>query len=477
MVNDNLDQLLEEQTEAKLLEVEPQVKCANLDGNRPLKIADPVVYNLIKEEEIRQRDGLELIASENFTSRAVMEAVGSCLTNKYSEGLPGKRYYGGNEIIDDLERLCIKRALAAFHLDPEEWAVNVQSYSGSIANFAAFTAMLAPGDRVMGLNLPDGGHLSHGYYTPSRAINISSMYFTSMPYGVDIDTGYIDYDDMEKTALRFRPKMIIVGGSAYPRDWDYARARKICDKVKAYLLCDIAHYSGLVASGVVKNPFLFADLVTTTTHKSLRSTRAAMIFCKKEYEKQVNSAVFPGTQGGPHNHAIAGIAVQLAEVATPEFHEYSRQIVKNCRFLARCLENMGYTLCTGGTDTHLILWNLRPLGITGGKMSAVCDSVCITLNKNTVPGDRSAFVPGGVRVGTPALTSRGFKETEFEQVAEFLHQAVQLALKIDSSLPGGSTRKLSNFKAEMPKYSREINDLREQVVSFAAKFPIPGKIL
>jgi len=460
------------------LEDQPKVKTTKSKvHNEPLEIADPEIYSLIKQEEDRQRNGLELIASENFTSRAVMEAVGSCLTNKYSEGLPGKRYYGGNEFIDKLERICIKRALTAFNLDPEEWAVNVQSYSGSIANFAAFTAMMKPGERFMGLNLPDGGHLSHGYYTPTRAINISSMYFTSMPYGVDIETGYIDYDDLEKTALRFRPKMIIVGGSAYPRDWDYARVRKICDKVKAYLHCDMAHYSGLVASGVVKNPFLFADIVTTTTHKSLRATRAALIFCKKEYEKQVNAAVFPGVQGGPHNHAIAGVAVQLAEVATPEFHEYSRQVVKNCRFLSSCLENRGYKIMTGGTDTHLILWDLRPLGLTGSKMSKVCDNVCITLNKNTVPGDRSALIPGGVRIGTPALTSRGFRETEFEQVAEFLHQAVQITLKIDAAIPDDLTRKLSNFKAAMPKYAEEIDALREEVVSFAGKFPIPGKVL
>jgi len=454
-----------------------QVKTTMNDENMPLKDVDPEIYMLIKQEEDRQRYGLELIASENFTSRAVMEAVGSCLTNKYSEGLPGRRYYGGNEIIDKLESICIERALTAFKLDPERWCVNVQSYSGSIANFSAFTAMLAPGDRVMGLNLPDGGHLSHGYYTPRNAINVSSMYFTSLPYGVDKSTGLIDYEDMEKTALRFRPKMIVVGGSAYPRDWDYEKVRKICDAVKAYLLCDMAHYSGLVASGVVKNPFLFADVVTTTTHKSLRSTRAAMIFCKREYEKQINAAVFPGVQGGPHNHAIAGVAVQLAEVSTDEFREYSRQVVKNCQYLASSLIKRGYTILTGGTDTHLLLWDLRPLGITGGKMSTVCDHVCITLNKNTVPGDKSAFVPGGVRIGTPALTTRGFTEKDFEKVTEFLHQAAQLALNIESAIPEGSTKKLSDFKSTLPEFQIEINTLREEVVNFAGSFPIPGRIL
>merc|ERR1719499_930036 len=222
---------------------------------------------------------------------------------------------------------------------------------------------------------------------------------------------------MEKNAKLFLPKLLIVGGSAYPRDWDYERIRKICDAVGAKMHVDMAHYSGLVAGEVLKDPFKFADVVSTTTHKSLRSTRAAMIFCKKEYEKDINNAVFPGCQGGPHNHAIAGIAVQLAEVATPEFHEYSRQVVRNCQFLSSCLEKRGYKILTGGTDTHLIVWDLRPLEITGAKMSTICDSVCITVNKNTVPGDKSALIPGGVRLGTPALTSRGFTETEFEQVA------------------------------------------------------------
>jgi len=239
----------------------------------------------------------------------------------------------------------------------------------------------------------------------------------------------------------------------------------------------MSHYSGLVASSVVKNPFLYADIVTTTTHKSLRATRAAMIFCRKEYEKQVNNAVFPGVQGGPHNHAIAGVAVQLAEVATDEFHQYSRQVVKNCQYLASSLQKRGYTILTGGTDTHLILWDLRPLGTTGGKMSTICDEVCITLNKNTVPGDKSAFVPGGVRIGTPALTTRGFTETDFEHVAEFLHQAVQLTLVVDSAIAGGSTRKLKDFKVALIGFKEEINALREQVTKFAGTCPIPGNIL
>lgn len=447
-------------------------------SNPCLKEADPEIYDLVKEEEIRQRRGLELIASENFTSRAVMEAVGSCLTNKYSEGLPGKRYYGGNEVIDKLEKICQARALAAFRLDPEEWGVNVQSYSGSTANFSTFTAMLKPGERVMGLNLPDGGHLSHGYYTRRAAINASSMFWSSLPYFVDPDTGLVDYDGMEKSASVFLPKMIVVGGSAYPRDWDYERVRKICDKVKAYMHVDMAHYSGLVAAECVKDPFKWADVVTTTTHKSLRSTRAALIFYKKEFERKINSAVFPGVQGGPHNHAIAGVAVQLKEVNTPGFKAYAQQVVKNCKHLADCLQQKGYKIATGGTDTHLILWDLRPLKITGGKMSTVCDAAAITLNKNTVHGDKSAMVPGGVRIGSPALTSRQFMEADFEKVAEFLHEACQLALKIDAAIPADSpTRKLKDFKLAMKGFEDEVSALRQRVEDFADGYPMPGKVL
>jgi len=445
------------------------------ETNACLKDVDPEVYSIIKNEENRQREGLELIASENFTSRAVMQAVGSVLTNKYSEGLPGKRYYGGNENIDVLEDLCIKRALVAFSLDPQEWGVNVQSYSGSTANFSLFTAMLQPGDRFMGLHLPDGGHLSHGFYVKNRPINISARYFTSMPYRIDAETGYVDYDDMERTAKVFFPKMIVVGGSAYPRDWDYARVREICNAVGAKLHVDMAHYSGLVASGVVKSPFEFADVVTTTTHKSLRSTRAALIFFKKEYEQQVNSAVFPGSQGGPHNHAIAGVAVQLREVATPQFREYSKAVVENCKRLAEKLQEHKYKIVTGGTDTHLILWDLRPLKLSGSRYSAVCDQIAITLNKNTVHGDKSAMRPGGVRIGTPALTTRGFKKEDFDQVGEFLHEACQLALKIQGAMPP-EQRKLKEFKDKMVSdFQDELRQLKGRVVEFAKDFYFPGE--
>jgi len=458
---------------AKMMGLQEAAK--GLMRNLTLEQADPEIYALIKAEEERQREGLELIASENFTSRAVMQAVGSVLTNKYSEGLPGKRYYGGNEIIDDLESLCIKRALAAFRLDATEWGVNVQSYSGSTANFSVFTAFLNPGDKVMGLHLPDGGHLSHGFFRGHKPVNISAKYFCSMPYGLDEKTGLVDYDDMERTAKKFCPKLIVVGGSAYPRDWDYARVRQICDAVGAYMHVDMAHYSGLVAGGVLKNPFDFADVVSTTTHKSLRSTRAALIFFRKQYEKDCNNAVFPGSQGGPHNHAIAGVATQLREVATPEFHAYSRQVVENCRHLSAELQKHGYTIVTGGTDTHLILWDLRPLGLTGSRYSAICDRVAITLNKNTVHGDKSAMRPGGVRIGTPALTSRGFTKDDFTKVADLLHEACQLALKIQGELPDDA-KKLKDFKAALDA-SSEVAALKSKVIAFAKDFYMPGNFL
>lgn len=449
--------------------------------NVSLKEADPEMFELIKREETRQREGLELIASENFTSRAVMEAVGSVLTNKYSEGLPGKRYYGGNEVIDDLERLCQTRALKAFSLNPEEWGVNVQSYSGSTANFSLFTAMLEPNERVMGLHLPDGGHLSHGFYRGlktggTKAVNISARYFNSLPYRISAETGYCDYDELEKSAKLFRPKMIVVGGSAYPRDWDYERMRKICDSIGAIMHVDMAHFSGLVAGGVVKNPFDYADVVTTTTHKSLRSTRAALIFYKQQYAMQVNNAVFPGSQGGPHNHAIAGVAVQLREVATPEFKDYAKQVVSNCRHLAKKLMEYGYKIVTDGTDTHLILWDLRPLGLSGGKFSAVCDQVAITLNKNTVHGDKSAFSPGGVRIGTPALTTRGFREKEFDQVAAFLKDACDLGLKIQDSMDPAQ-KKIVDFKNKMVEFDADITALRHRVEEFSRDFYFPGNFI
>jgi glycine hydroxymethyltransferase len=436
--------------------------------NRLLRQTDHTVYTLIRQEYLRQKRGLELIASENFTSKAVLECLGSVFTNKYSEGQVGNRYYGGCEIVDKLESLCKQRALEAYKLDQNNWGVNVQPYSGSSANMAVYSGLLRPHDRIMGLDLPSGGHLTHGYYTAKNKISATSVFYESFPYKVKSD-GYIDYDKLEELANTYKPALIICGASAYPRDFDYERFRKIADSNNSFLLCDMAHVSGLVATGEFNNPFKLCDVVTTTTHKTLRGPRSGMIFYKKDLESKIDFAVFPGLQGGPHNHQIAALATQLFEVNTPEFKEYIIQVKKNAKALSNYLIEKGFNLVTGGTDNHLLLIDLKNKGISGGKLEFICELVDISLNKNSVFGDKSALNPGGVRIGTPALTTRCFKEADFETVGGFICECVDLCLKIQEK----SGLNLSKFKEEAlenEKFQPIISTLKECVNTFADEF-------
>ncbi|HXF95332.1 MAG TPA: serine hydroxymethyltransferase [Gemmatimonadales bacterium] len=386
------------------------------DRRAPLRQVDPAVHALIRREVERQEHGLELIASENFVSLAVLQATGSALTNKYAEGLPGKRYYGGCEVVDEIEQLAIDRAKQLFGAEH----ANVQPHSGAQANLAAYLAVLKPGDTLMGLALPHGGHLTHG-----AAVNFSGSLFRAVPYGVREDTGLIDYDQVRDIARRERPRLLIGGGSAYSRIVDFAALRSIAEEVGAVLLVDMAHFAGLVAGGVYPSPVPHAPIITTTTHKTLRGPRGGLILSTAAYAKAVDKQVFPGIQGGPLEHVIAAKAVALGEALHPDFKDYAAQVVTNARALARALVARGYAIVSGGTDTHLVLVDLRPKNITGKEAEQLLDRAGITVNKNTIPGDpQSPFVTSGIRLGTPALTTRGFGEAEMERVADLLDQVL-----------------------------------------------------
>ncbi|MBQ4612923.1 MAG: serine hydroxymethyltransferase [Clostridia bacterium] len=406
-----------------------------------LKTYDPAVADACHLELERQQHNIELIASENIVSKAVLLAAGGVLTNKYAEGYPGKRYYGGCQCVDIVEDIARDRAKALFGAEH----ANVQPHSGANANLAVFFALLNPGDTVMGMNLQQGGHLSHG-----SPVNISGKYFNVVPYGVNDETETIDYDEMRRIALECKPKMIVVGASAYSRVIDFARCREIADEVGAYLMVDMAHIAGLVAAGVHPSPVPYADVVTTTTHKTLRGPRGGMILCREQYAKAIDKAVFPGTQGGPLMHIIAAKAVALGEALTEEFKDYQRQVAKNAAALCDALKEQGIRIVSGGTDNHLMLLDLRDTGLTGKELEHYLDEVHITANKNTIPNDpQSPFVTSGVRIGTPAVTTRGFKEPEMKLIAKWIKDVIV------------------DFEGNKERVSAEVQAL-------CAKFPIYG---
>ena len=406
-----------------------------------LSAYDNEVYSACESELERQQRNIELIASENIVSKAVLLAAGSVLTNKYAEGYPSKRYYGGCQCVDVVEEIARNRAKELFKAEH----VNVQPHSGANANLAVFFALLNPGDTVMGMNLQQGGHLSHG-----SPVNISGKYFNVVPYGVDEATARIDYDEMERIALECKPKLIVAGASAYSRVIDFPRCREIADKVGAYLMVDMAHIAGLVAAGVHPSPVPYADIVTTTTHKTLRGPRGGMILCKEQFAKQIDKAVFPGTQGGPLMHIIAAKAVALGEALTDEFKNYQKQVVKNAAVLADELMKHGIDIVSGGTDNHLMLLDLRNKGITGKELEHRLDEVRITANKNTIPNDpQSPFVTSGLRIGTPAVTTRGFKEPEMKLIAGWISDII-------NDFDGNKDRVLSEVQSlceRFPLYS------------------------
>ena len=406
-----------------------------------LSAYDNEVYSACESELERQQRNIELIAYENIVSKAVLLAAGSVLTNKYAEGYPSKRYYGGCQCVDVVEKIARNRAKELFKAEH----VNVQPHSGANANLAVFFALLNPGDTVMGMNLQQGGHLSHG-----SPVNISGKYFNVVPYGVDEATARIDYDEMERIALECKPKLIVAGASAYSRVIDFPRCREIADKVGAYLMVDMAHIAGLVAAGVHPSPVPYADIVTTTTHKTLRGPRGGMILCKEQFAKQIDKAVFPGTQGGPLMHIIAAKAVALGEALTEEFKNYQKQVVKNAAVLADELMKHGIDIVSGGTDNHLMLLDLRNKGITGKELEHRLDEVRITANKNTIPNDpQSPFVTSGLRIGTPAVTTRGFKEPEMELIAGWISDII-------NDFDGNKDRVLSEVQSlceRFPLYS------------------------
>jgi glycine hydroxymethyltransferase len=408
-----------------------------------LKQSDPEIYNSIKNEEKRQAEGMELIASENYVSKAVLETMANVLTNKYSEGYPGHRYYGGQEFVDVAENIAIERAKKLFSAEH----VNVQPLSGSPANAAVYMAFLNPGDKVLGLRLDHGGHLSHGH-----KVNFSGMLYNFVQYEVDSETGRIDMEKVREIALREKPKMIVAGYSAYSREIEWEKFKEIADEVDAFTFADIAHTAGLVAAGEMKNPVPFFDVISTTTHKTLRGPRGAMIMCKEKFAKQIDRAVFPGMQGGPHEHIIAAKAVAFGEALKPEFKEYAKEVIKNAKTLSEEMIKMGYRIISGGTDNHLMVVDMGSIGLNGKETEEILDKVGISVSRSTIPNDPNPpMKPSGVRLGTPAITARGMKETEIKKIAGWIDKAIKN--KEDES---------------------ELNKIKEEVKNLCLSFPVPS---
>jgi len=438
-----------------------------------LRDRDPDVFRILDAERRRQREGVELIPSENYVSEAVLEAMGTIFTNKYSEGYPGRRYYGGNEYVDDVERLAQDRAKALFGVPH----ANVQPYSGSPANLAVYVATCRPGDPIMGQNLPDGGHLTHGW-----KVSVTGTYYRSIPYHVKPD-GYIDFDDVWRLAREHRPRLIWCGATAYVREFPFEKFAQVADEVGAFFAADIAHVAGLVVAGAHKSPVPYAHIVTTTTHKTLRGPRGAMILVTQkgldkdpELAERIDRAIFPGLQGGPHDHTTAAIAVALGEAAKPEFKAYGRQIVTNAKALAAALLRHGFRVVTGGTDNHMVLLDLTPGGPGRGVfLQEALDRVGITVNKNTIPGEpSSAFYPSGIRLGAPAATTRGMREGEMDQIAGWI-AAVAEAVE-EFRLPDGREERaaeLRRFRKAIQESAR-LAKMRDEVRAFCLKFPVPG---
>jgi len=433
------------------------------------------ILGIIKQEKQRQTEQLQMIPSENYASAEVMKAVGSCLMNKYAEGYPKRRYYQGNVNVDKVESLARKRVLQAFGLNGKQWGANVQPHSGCEANVAVYNALLKIGDRIMGMYLPDGGHLSHGWEMPGKKVTLVSKIFKVKFYHVDRQSRVFDYDQIEKQVVKFKPKLIISGGTAVPRDINHQRLGEIAKKVKAYYLADIAHEAGLIAGGVLSSPFKHADVVTFTTHKTFRGPRGATIIARKKYMDRINFSVFPGLQGGPHIHSIAGIAVAAKEAQTEVFKEYAKQVVVNAQVLAKEFKQAGLDVVSGGTDKHLVLIDLRKQGLSGWVVAWALEKAGIIVNRNTVPLETaSPYYPSGLRLGTPALTSRGMKEKEMKQIAKWMLGVIEHVK--DEKLPKepAARRKfVKSFRRRIVK-DEFLRKMRVEIADFSKKYPVPG---